>query len=388
MRVVLVNKYVRLTGGSDVHCLELAKGLRERGHEVSFLSTADERNLDQHGIFVPPTVTNDTREHVSAAKAAVVAGQALWNNSAAAAIKELITSVRPDVVHVHKLYPQLSVAPVVVASHLRIPIVQTIHDYEFISASALDDAGSWLDRDEEQLAYRTLNTLLFGVKRLVHATRVDRWIAISRSIGDAYQKRGITTTVLPHFTQPSPEKLPNFANRAGVLFVGRLSEEKGLRHVLRLPALLPAGTPIMVAGDGPLLNEVQRAAQAVPNLTYLGKLDRETVADRLASARIVIMPSLWQEPAGLVALEAMAVGTPLIVYDSGGLAEYVADATAGMIVAPSAMLLADAITSLYDDRETWERFSADAREAVQRNHTRPVYLDRLEGIYSSLVETH
>ncbi len=388
MRIILVNKYARVTGGADVHCLELAKGLRERGHEVVFLATADEGNLDQHGTFVKPTVTNNTRGQVRGARAAAVAGQAFWNTSVAAATKELITSFRPDIVHVHKLYPQLSVAPVVVASRLRIPVVQTIHDYEFISASALDDVGSWLDRNEEQTAYRALNTLLFGVKRLVHIPRIDSWIAISRSIADAYRKRGIITTVLPHFTQPFPGALPAFIDRVGVLFIGRLSEEKGLRHVLGLPGLLPADTPIVVAGDGPLVDEVQRAAQAVPSLTYLGKLDREAVAHQLASARIVIMPSLWQEPAGLVALEAMAAGAPLIVYDSGGLAEYVADAAAGLIVAPSATLLAEAITSLYDDRETWEKFSADAREAVRRDHTCPVYLDRIERIYSDLIETH
>lgn len=388
MRIVLVNKYVRLTGGSDVHCLELAEGLRERGHEVAFLSTADDRNLDQRGVFVPPTVTNDTRGQVSGARAAAVAGRALWNNSAAASTRELVASFRPDIVHVHKLYPQLSVAPVVVASHLGIPIVQTIHDYEFISASALDDSGSWRDRNEEQVAYRALNTLLYGVKHLVHAPRVDSWLSVSRSTGNTYQEHGIASSVIPHFTQPLTGTSPSFADRKGVLFIGRLSEEKGLRHVLGLPRQLPSDHPILIAGDGPLLEEVQRATRIFPSLTYLGKLDREMVTQQLASARIVIMPSLWQEPAGLVALEAMAAGTPLVVYDSGGLAEYVADAAAGMIVAPSATLLADAITSLYDDRETWEKFSADAREAVQRDYTRAVYLDRLERIYSDLVEAN
>lgn len=381
MRIAIVNKYARILGGADVHCLELAKGLRERGHEVMFLSTADDRNLDKNGIFVPLTVTNDTREHISGVKAAAVAGRAFWNAGAAAAMKELIASFRPDIIHVHKLYPQLSVAPVVVASSLGLPIVQTAHDYEFISASALDDTGCWRDHNEERLAYRTLNTLLFGSKRLVHSPRVDHWISVSRYTGDVYRRHGIKSSVLPHFTQSVAGELPKFAEREGVLFVSRLSDEKGLRHVLRLPVLLPSGPPIVVAGDGPLVNEVQRAAQTFPSLTYLGKLDREIVARQLASARIVIIPSLCQEPAGLVALEAMATGTPLIVYDRGGLAECVAGAAAGMIVSPSATLLADAITSLHDDRQTWENFSAAAREVVQRDHTRPVYLDRLEEIY-------
>jgi glycosyltransferase involved in cell wall biosynthesis len=82
----------------------------------------------------------------------------------------------------------------------------------------------------------------------------------------------------------------------------------------------------------------------------------------------------------------MAAGTPLIVYDNGGLAEYVKDAVGGLAIAPSVTSMASTITSLYDDRERWEGFSSNAREAVQRDHTLPVYLDRLEGIYSDLIE--
>jgi glycosyltransferase involved in cell wall biosynthesis len=380
MRIALVNKYARVTGGADLHCLELAKGLRERGHEVAFLSTADDRNLDQQGIFVPITVSNDTRGEIGGARAAAIAGRALWNRSAAAATKALVSSLRPDVVHVHKLYPQLSVAPVVVAAARGIPIVQTVHDYEFISASALDDTACWVDRDEERLTYRALNTMLFGIKRLVHTPRVDNWIAVSRSTAGAYRERGLATMVLPNFTRELTAGTTRFDDRKGVLFIGRLSEEKGLRHVLDLPKHLPE-IPIVVAGEGPLLGEVESATQAFLCITYLGKLDREAVARQLLSARLVIMPSLWREPGPLAALEAMAAGTPLIAYANGGLAEYISDAAAGIVVEPSTSLLADAITSLYDDRKRWERFSADARAAVHRDHTLSVYLDRLEKIY-------
>jgi glycosyltransferase involved in cell wall biosynthesis len=276
----------------------------------------------------------------------------------------------------------------VVASRLGVPIVQTVHDYEFISASPLDDAGSWRDREEERFSYRSLNTLLYGVKRLTHAPRIDAWISVSRSTGEAYRERGITTTVLPNFTGRFGGVGPSFEDRHGVLFIGRLSEEKGLRDVLDLPRHLSSRLPIRIAGEGPLLDEVRQATEVFPAVSYLGKLGRDDVAQELASARMVVMPSLWREPGPLAALEAMATGTPLIVYDNGGLAEYVTDATGGIAVTPSVMSLASAVTSLYDDRERWEEFSSNAREAIQRDHTLPVYLDRLEGIYSDLIERH
>lgn len=353
---------------------------------MALLSTASEQNAYEQGLFITPTVTRVTRANLKGLAAVRVASDAIWNMNAAAATRRLLTSFRPDVVHAHKLYPQLSVAPIVVASRHGVPVVQTLHDYEFISASSIDDSGGHLDRDEDGLTYRTLNTVLFGVKRIAHVPRVDHWISVSRSTGAAYSGHGITATVLPNFTLPFSGPLPNFDGRSGVLFIGRLAEEKGLRQVLDLPQLLP-DIPILIAGDGPLLNEVSRTAQHFANVTYLGKLDREAASLQLASARLVLMPSLWREPGPLVALETMAAGTPLIACDRGGLAEYVADANAGVILSPSVQSLADAITSLYDDRQRWEEFSSNAHSSASRAHARPLYLDRLEDIYVNSLES-
>ena len=380
MRIVLVNNYARVTGGADIHCLDLAKGLRERGHEVAFIATANKRNVDQQGVFVPTIVTRETRSEMTGARAAQVACRSIWNPSTAAATKKLLGSFRADIVHAHKLYPQLSVAPIVVAASRRIPIVQTVHDYEFISASSIDDTGSWRDQNEDRVAYRALNTALFGVKRLLHIPRIDRWISVSRSTASAYLEHGINTTVLPNFTGPLVGALPRFEERKGILFIGRLAEEKGIRHILDLPIHLPKH-PITIAGDGPLASEVEHAAHMFSNLTYLGKLDSEAVARQIASARLVVMPSQWREPGPLAALEAMAAGTPLIAYDNGGLAEYVLDAGAGVVIAPSTASMADAISSIYNDRTCWESFSANACDAIQRQHTLPRYLDRLEQVY-------
>lgn len=385
VRIVIINKYVHVTGGADLHCIELAEGLRDRGHEVAFISTADERNLDKAGVFIKSDLTNSTRKELSGHKAAQVAASAIWNASAAKATTELLSTFRPDIVHTHKLYPQLSVAPVVAASRHHVPIVQTVHDYEFISASTIDDTGGWRDRDEERAAYRTLNTALFGVKRLFHRSRVNKWISVSRSTAAAYREHGIPTTVLPNFTRISTEAPLCFENRQGILFLGRLTEEKGLRHVLELPNHLPQ-YPIMIAGDGPLSAEVERSASRFSSVTYLGKLDGSAVARQLASARLVVMPSLWREPGPLTALEAMSAGTPVIAYNTGGLAEYVRDAGGGIVVPPSATELARAISSIYGDCSRWTESSVRAREAVQRDHTRSSYLDRLDKVYVETLE--
>src|SRR5947209_8424178 len=113
---MMVNKYAHVTGGADQNCLALLRALAERGHDVSILSTASASNAVRDGVFIEPKVTHQTREALVARDRAGALSHALWNPQAARGMKRLIARFRPDVVHVHKLYPQISAAPIVIAA--------------------------------------------------------------------------------------------------------------------------------------------------------------------------------------------------------------------------------------------------------------------------------
>ena len=105
LRVLLVNKFGHVTGGADQHVIGLAAALREKGHEVCILTTSSPLNVERNGRFVPLLVTNASRDELPALRRAEVAGRAVWNWSAAREMRLLIDEFRPDVIHVHKLYP-------------------------------------------------------------------------------------------------------------------------------------------------------------------------------------------------------------------------------------------------------------------------------------------
>src|SRR2546430_16053262 len=111
----MVNKYAHLTGGADQNCLALVRLLAERGHDVAMLSTASPDNVIRDGKFIDLRVTHSTRRSLTTARRLDVAVRALWNPDAARAMGDLIAGFEPDVVHTHKLYPQISVAPIVIA---------------------------------------------------------------------------------------------------------------------------------------------------------------------------------------------------------------------------------------------------------------------------------
>jgi glycosyltransferase involved in cell wall biosynthesis len=385
MRVLLVNKYAHVTGGADLNCLGLAEVLRRRGHDVALLSTANPRNAFGEGEFIPASVTHASRGELGAARRLGVARRAIWNPGAAAAMQRLIQRFCPQVVHTHKLYPQLSVAPVIVAARAKLPIVQTLHDYEFLAADYRDHRGRWIDRDESELSFRALNTATYALRRWLHARRVDAWIANSRYVAARYEARGVASTVLPSFVEPPTGDPPGFSERRGIVFVGRLHPEKGVRDVLELAELLPS-LEVSVAGHGPLEGEVAEAASRLPNLSFSGRLDRAGVIECLRGARVSVVPSRWQEPGGIAALEAMSVGTPVVAYASGGLGEYVADAGGGRVIEPDAHALACECEAVQRDRSAWERLSRQGVAGVAARHSPDEYAIAVERIYGRLID--
>lgn len=386
MRIAIAHKYTRSTGGADIHCVGLARALRDRGHDVVFLSTSSPENLDDEGVFIRTSVTNESRDALSTRHRAEAAARALWNPGAATAMRGLLADFGPDVVHAHKLYPQLSVAPIVVASRRRLPIVQTLHDFELLSASAVDPSGSWRDRDESRLAYRVLNEATFGVRRLIHVPRVHRFIAVSGFLADIYRRTGIEAEVLENFVESSSAATtpPGFAERAGILYFGRLRLEKGVLDVLELARRLPH-IPVRIAGSGVLADRVGTVAAHLQNLVVSEALPHLELFELVRSVRLVVVPSRWPEPASNVALEAMAQGTPVVAYAAGGLREYVAAAGGGRVIAPDVELLARTCSELYDDEQAWVEMSMLGRTAVETQHSAHAYAARVETVYEAAV---
>jgi len=384
MRIVIVNKFARITGGADVHALDLARVLRRRGHAVRFLSTADPGNVELEGHFVPPSVTSTSRASLSPAQQLKVLGVSVWNPEAGRAMDDLIARFAPDVVHTHKLYPQLSVAPVVVAHRRRVPVVQTIQDYEFIAANPLDDRGRMLDRDEERLTYRVLNTVGFAVRRHMHVPRVARWITVSEAVAALHRPRGIRPVVLRNFALGALHAAEPVGAREGVVFLGRLTREKGADLIVELARRLPA-TPVTVAGMGREAPAIEYAARRLPNLVFAGRVEAAEVPRFLATAQISVMPSRWADPGPHVAIESMAVGTPIVAFDNGGLGEYVRESGAGVAVRPTADALVAGCRALLEDDARWRQASDAGRTAITTMFSPDDYAERIEAVYREAI---
>lgn len=161
-------------------------------------------------------------------------------------------------------------------------------------------------------------------------------------------------------------------------YVGRISAEKGWRDLVALADGIP-GLHVVACGDGPELAELRTLAS--DRLHVAGPVPSATAAAAMAAADVVVLPSRFEE-LGSVLLEAMAVGTPSVAYDVGGVAEAIVPGVTGLLVpagAPSALV--DGVRRVLDDADLQARAAGAGPRLAREHYDHHVIARRLRGVY-------
>jgi glycosyltransferase involved in cell wall biosynthesis len=174
-----------------------------------------------------------------------------------------------------------------------------------------------------------------------------------------------------------------------VVYAGRLDEAKGARLLMagwdryRSGARSgEAGLRLVIAGAGPLDQEVAAWAATRPSVELVGQLDRDQCSDLMARARGVLLPSAWEETFGLVVVEAMAVGTPPIASGHGSFTELISSGVDGVLFTPGDPAdLGRVINDLEASPDQFEEYGAQARQTYERRFDPQRSLDDLLKIY-------
>lgn len=313
---------------------------------------AERALLEAAGLDVRQVIFDnaDLRESRSALGDLRLAASAVWSRSAAERVASSARAHRSDIIHVHNTFAAASPSVFRVGAEVGIPVVETLHNYRLICPAATlfrdgqpctDCVGAPLpmpavvhacvrgSRGQSLVAAATV-----GVHRRVgtFTRRIDAYIALT-----SFQKRMLAEGglpadrihVVPNFIEPDP--VPGSEDRSGILFVGRLSTEKGIDALVAAAALEPG--LLRVAGEGPEQGLVIDAA-ARGDLEYLGPLPSDVVSRSMRSAVAVIVPSVCFEGFPMVVLEAYALATPVIASRIGSLEEVVGDGVTGLHAAP------------------------------------------------------
>lgn len=366
-RLLLINKFyhdVGPAGGVGRYVIQEEEDLTAAGWEVVpfAMADADARSSRWDRFFVRARDYSAPRWHAGDAAAL------LWNREAAARLDALIREARPDVAHLHNIYHHLSPSLLPVLASHRVPVVMTLHDLRLLCPAIhmLRD-GEICERCRGGRFHHAVlgrcvkgsraASLLAAVEtahqrwRGLYTGRVATFVCPSRFYRDKFRDWGFPADKLvhlPNFVDLGfwhPDRLPETETRDAYVYFGRISQEKGLRHLLEAQSLWEqahadgtvAEPPLrlLVAGDGPCLGNLRAAVArlGLHTVDVLGPLGVEDLRAALARARFSVLPSVWYENAPMAALESLAAGVPVVGSDVGGVPEIVG-AGHGAVCAP------------------------------------------------------
>lgn len=383
MRVFLAHNHYLQRGGEDAVFKAEAQLLRDFGCEV-----------------VEYSVSNSA---LNRAKPFGLAANALWSHSSYAAINGLIKHLRPDVMHVHNTLARLSPSVYYAARRQGVPVVQSLHNYRMLCANGLlfrDGRpchacsgkvvawpavvhGCYRDRAASAAVAATnaMHKCIGTWQRQVH-----RYVAPTEFVKDRFIAAGWPAdriAVKGHFV---PDPGCGRGHGGYALYVGRLDAAKGIRTVL---AAWHKGIPVplKIIGDGPLSGEVAAAAQRNPAVQWLGPQPPQEVAQAMAAAACLIVPSISYETGCRVIVEALACGTPILAAETGAAGEMVRPGISGLHFRPGdARGLAARVARLATAPVLCQRLRQGARAEYERRYTPQENYRQLIAIYHQAME--
>jgi len=382
-RILQIHARYREAGGEDVVADSEAELLTALGHEVTRLRL---QNAD------------------SGARAAAQLAAYVGAPFPARPILRAAKLAESDIVHFHNTW--FAVPPIVFRGLKRLGIrtVATIHNYRLMCANALllrngTPCELCVGSDPfPGFRFRCYHQSYLGSAAAVAGIQMHRWRGSWRRHIDQFiaptdfVRERLVATGLPadriavhRNSVPDPGRRPRRPSESRrVVYVGRLSEEKGVaRAVDAWEHMAPKDMELVIAGDGPQRAELIRKAGR--SVRFLGQLTRSQVTELLLDSRALLVPSMWYETGGpLVVLEAFSAGVPVLGSGLGGLLETLAPLGAGWTVArPTINSWAAAIERLTDD-SLIDRGGQIARRAFETRHSYPVAQQGLSEIYRLL----
>lgn len=387
MRILIAHVRYRQRGGEDVVVDTEASLLRDAGHKVVVLD--------------PSSKAFDSLSMVEKLQIGLSAGDHRYGRRL---IREAIANHDPDVVHFHNLYPLLGPGAISEAARLGCATVQTLHNYRSSCIAGTHFRGGAVC---EECSFGHHG---HGIRHTCYRSSVLQSLAMARGVSRQWRfaQGGRAPHVLLCLTEfmrgrlvdgGLPEQMlivkPNgvpgssscvpYERRSGVIFVGRLSPEKG---VVQLVEGWEDGFPhLTVVGSGPLGDQVGRIAASRSNVSCVGTLGQGEVRARIASSCAMILPSRWYEGGlPLVALEALAEGTPVAAFALGaslGLSE-VDDRL--LVSAGRFDSLRSRVAGLSEtDEATWNTLSGRCMQVHADRYSPTASLQGLERAYATAI---
>lgn len=407
MKILMVNKFFRIVGGSDTYCFALSEALKEAGHEVIFFSMKDERNRPAENE--EDFVENIDYNTANVFKKIKYALKYIYSLEAKKKIARVLDREKPDVVHLNHIHHQITLSVVSEIKKRNIPMVFTLHDvicacpnYMMLSKGKICEkciSGHFLNCVKERCVKDSLpKSILAAVeawnyRRMKVYDDIDAYIAPSDFHRKKLTESGFTKRPIYHLKNLLPvgtiygqtEKREDYT-----LFFGRLSKEKGILTLIKAMELTKNKMPLRIVGEGELLKELEDYVsehKLSGRVSFHGYKTGKELEGIVRRAKCVVLASECYENCPYAIAEASAYGTPCIVSDMGGLPETVVDGYNGYICkAGSPESLAEKLDLVYElSDEAYNTMCNNAAEKAEKDYGTERYVKAVTELYTKLI---
>ncbi|MFA5905018.1 MAG: glycosyltransferase family 4 protein [Desulfobacula sp.] len=350
MNILFLNNYNYLRGGSEQVYFGEMSMMKAHGHEVGAFArrTPVDFPSELAGFFPEDMKTDSLSLGFGAFR---TLREIIYSTESKKCLGQLLGEMTPDVVHAHNIYGRLTTSTLDLLNSRNIPIVMTLHDYKLICPSyKLMCNGRVCEACKGKKFFSAIWNKCHKNSRIASAVyafeswfndffkkyekNVDFFIAPSRFLKSKLFEFGIPDekiVYIPNYI-PVQNLIPTYTSENYLVYIGRLSAEKGISTLIRAFRSLKEGhTRLMVVGDGPMREPLEALAGDDGRIQFTGFLSGRELADITRNARAVVVPSEWYENAPISILEAFAFGKPVIGGRIGGIPEMVEDGRNGLL---------------------------------------------------------
>jgi len=385
-------------GGAEILFLDHIKLLKKKGLVVNSLTFNREKKQGHPDYMIKESNILLIR----------IFDKVLFNFRAYFKIKKIVRDFSPDLVHIfhNNLYP----LPVLLAIPQNIPIIQSVNDYQLVCASVW---GVYRDTGKECNCGFSLASvknkciplyryLIFFLKnkfsRALTKKRVALFLVSHSQLKRRMEKQGFSNIrIIPHFFQPLNRRgslKESLRNNKILLFIGKLSMEKGCHILIDALKIVNNKIPdikLIIVGDGPekinLVNQVFLLGLQ-KKIDFRGILKRQQLPRLYIASLGLIVPSIWMENSGLVLIEAMYFGKPIIGSNIGGIPDLIKNNNNGLLFTPRSRIdLAKKILTLVMDEKKRKKMNKLSKQYYIK-YSPEVYFDNLISFYKDVILNH
>lgn len=402
MKILLVNKFHYLKGGSEKYYFELGELLKEKGHDVAYFSMYDEKNIStgDKEYFVEPIDLNNGSK--------LKALDVIYSKENEKKMIEALDDFKPDIVHLNNFQRQLSASIIKPIKKRNIPIVFTAHDVQAIcpAITMLDSnmniceacmGGKYMNCTKKVCIKNSKMKSLLGTiegyyyrNKKIYKNKIDYIITPSEFYRTKFINDGISENKIKaiHNSIDVDKYNVETTDEGFALYFGRLSKEKGILNLIEAFSKLKEGK-LYIAGEGPEkenIIEFINKNKLDDRIKMLGFLNSTQMTEQIKKCKFVVVPSIWYENCPYSILETLAIGKPIIGANIGGIPELVNNNENGYIYDYNDIdELSKRMKELFENDDLVKTFSKKSKELAKKLYTKENYYNELIDIYNSLI---